>query len=290
MRDSEAMPEYEDLPPASAELITSARNPRVKEVVELRKRRARDAAGMTLIDGYDELTLALDAGAAVHALYYCPELSTQSSRLALVHELAGQGVAVVRLGRAAFAKASYRESPDGWLAVVPTPRSELAALRLPDAPLVLVVEAVEKPGNLGAMLRTAEAAGVDAVVAASPVTDWGNPNVVRASKGTVFAVPIASATTKGVIDWLRGAGLSIVVATPDTDRLFTQAHLGGGVAVVVGAEHAGVSDSWRRAADQLARIPMTGRVNSLNVATSAAVVIFEAVRQRGEPGDSHQDG
>jgi TrmH family RNA methyltransferase len=290
MRDSEAMPGYDDLPPANAALITSARNPRVKELVELRKRRARDAVAMTLVDGYDELMLALDAGATVHTLYFCPDLATEPSRLALVQELAERGVAVIRLGRAAFAKASYRESPDGWLAVVPTPRSELAALALPDAPLVLVVEAVEKPGNLGAMLRTAEAAGVDAVVAASPVTDWGNPNVVRASKGTVFAVPIASATTSEVIDWLRRAGLSIVVATPDTDRLVTEADLRGGMALVVGAEHAGVSQSWRRAADQLVRIPMTGRVNSLNVATSAAVVIFEAVRQRGQPGNSHQDG
>ncbi|MDP9317832.1 MAG: RNA methyltransferase [Actinomycetota bacterium] len=271
---------YDDLPPTVGGAITSTGNPRVKGLVELRRRKARDLDGVTLIDGYDELALALDAGVTVRTLYYCPELVTDASRLSLAETLAALGSSVVRLGRAAFAKASYRESPDGWLAVVPSPQRPLAALMLPDLPLVLVAESVEKPGNLGAMLRTAEAAGVDAVVAASPVTDWGNPNVVRASKGTVFAVPIASATTSEAIAWLRDRGLSIVVATPETDVLVTDVDLTGGTAVVVGAEHAGVSDAWRRAADHSARIPMAGRVNSLNVATSAAVVLFEAVRQR----------
>jgi TrmH family RNA methyltransferase len=286
MRHSEAMPVYDDLPPGSDEAITSTSNPRVKHLVELRKRRARDTAGMTVIDGYDELMLALDAGVRVDTIYHCPDLETDRARLALAETLAGEGLPVVRLGRAAFAKASYRESPDGWLAVVAMPGGRLSDLDLPAEALVLVVESVEKPGNLGAMLRTAEAAGVVAVIAASPVTDWGNPNVVRASKGTVFAVPIASATTVEVIPWLRTARLSIVVATPETDVLVTDVDLTGGVAVIVGAEHAGVSDEWRQAADALVRIPMTGRVNSLNVATSAAVVIFEALRQRGRPGDA----
>ncbi len=185
------MPGYDDLPPATGEAITSTSNPRVKYLLELRRRRARDAAGLTIIDGYDELVLAIDAGVSVSTLYYCPDLVTDPQRLPLADRLTTQGTPVVRLGRAAFAKASYRESPDGWLAVVPSPGSGLSSVDLPSDPLVLVAESVEKPGNLGAMLRTAEAAGVDAVIAASAITDWGNPNVVRASKGTVFAVPIA---------------------------------------------------------------------------------------------------
>ncbi len=281
MRHSESMPAYDDLPPMSGEVITSTANPRVKHLVELRKRRARDASGLTVVDGYDELVLAIDAGVQVDTLYYCPDLAADPERLGPAETLAARGVPVGRLGRAAFAKASYRESPDGWLAVEALPRGALSDLVLPGSPLVLVAESVEKPGNLGAMLRTAEAAGVDAVIAASAVTDWGNPNVVRASKGTVFAQPIASAPTTEVINWLRAAGLSIVVATPETDVLMTDVDLTGGVAVVVGAEHAGVSDEWRRAADSRVRIPMVGRVNSLNVATSAALVVFEAVRQRG---------
>lgn len=280
MRNSEAMPGYDDLPPARGEVITSTANPRVRHLVELRKRRTRDAAGVTLVDGYDELVLALEAGAGVGTLYYCAELVTDPGRLALVETLEGRGIPVVRLGRAAFGRASYRESPDGWLAVVATPERALSDLVLPVAALVLVAASVEKPGNLGAMLRTAEAAGVDAVVAGSAVTDWGNPNVVRASKGTVFAIPIASAPTEEVVGWLRDRGLSIVVATPDADVLVTDLDLTGPTAFVVGGEHAGVSAEWRQAADQAARIPMSGRVNSLNVSSSAAIVLFEAVRQR----------
>ncbi len=281
MRHSEAMPAYDDLPPLSAEVITSPANPRVKHLVELRKRRVRDTAGVTLVDGYDELMLALEAGVVPRSVYYSPDLVTDPERLALAAALLRRGIPVVRLGRAAFAKASYRESPDGWLAVVTNPRRPLSDLALPADPLVLVAESVEKPGNLGAMLRTAEAAGVDAVIAASAVTDWGNPNIIRASKGTVFAMPIASATDRPKsITWLRAAGLSIVVATPETDVSMTDIDLTTGLAVVVGAEHAGLSDEWRRAADSLVRIRMFGRVNSLNVATSAALVIFEAVRQR----------
>lgn len=259
--------------------ITSQTNSRVKWLVSLRKRRTRDDEGLTLIEGYDELRLALDAGVTVRALFYSPDLVDQD-RLTLVDEAARAGAEVVSLGKAAFAKASYREGPDGWLAVVADPACGLGDLTLPDVPLVLVCEGVEKPGNLGAMLRTAEAAGVDAVIAASPVADWGNPNVVRASKGTVFAVPIAADTTASVVAYLHERELQIVVASPDADALITDIDLTGPTAIVVGAEHEGVSSSWLAAADAVARLPMFGRVNSLNVATSAAVVLYEAVRQR----------
>lgn len=286
MRHSEPMPVYDDLPPtARAEgQITSPANPQVKMLVALRKRRTRDTEAVTLVEGHDELVLALDAGVSVRSLYYCPDLVTDQRRLALLDRLGASGAQVVRLSRSAFAKASYRESPDGWLAVVSTPETSLGALTLPSRALVLVADSVEKPGNLGAMLRTADAAGVDAVVATSPGTDWGNPNVVRSSKGTVFAVPIASASPSATIDWLRGSGVPILVASAEADSLLTDLDLSGALAVVVGAEHAGVGAEWRAAADHTARIPMAGRVNSLNVATSAAVALYEAVRQRGGRG------
>ena len=184
------------------------------------------------------------------------------------------------MGRTAYEKVSYRDSPDGILALVPDPAVALDALDLPDRPLVLVVEGIEKPGNLGAMLRTAEAAGVDAVVAASPVTDWANPNVVRASKGTLFAVPVAHAPAVEVVAWLRERGLQVVVATPDAERLVTEVDLTGPTALVVGTEHHGVTEAVKGAADVLVRLPMAGRVNSLNVATAAAISVYEAVRQR----------
>lgn len=260
--------------------ITSPSNARLKALVALHRRRSRAEAGVTVVEGYDELSLAIDVGVVPTTLYCCPELVTDD-RADLVDRIAASGSEVVRLGRAAYEKVSYRDSPDGFLAVVPDPTRALEALDLPDDALVLVVEGIEKPGNLGAMLRTAEAAGVPAVVAASPVTDWANPNVVRASKGTLFAVAVANAPTDEVIAWLRQRGVAIVVATPEADRLVTDVDLTGPVALVVGTEHEGVTDAFKAAADHLVRLPMAGRINSLNVSNAAAVAVYEAVRQRG---------
>lgn len=262
-------------------MITSPANPQVKALVALRRRRVRDEEHLTVVEGYDELRLAIAAGVRPRSLFRCPELMTPATRddPAGVVSAAGGG-REFRLSSAAFAKAAYREHPDGWLAVVDAPGCPLAELTVPDGALLLVAEGVEKPGNLGAMLRTAEAAGVHAVLAADPSTDWGNPNVIRASKGTVFAVPVAAATTTATVEWLRDRGIAILVATPDAEDALGEVPMTGALAVVVGAEHQGVGAGWREAADQLVRIPMAGRVNSLNVATSAAVVLFEAVRQR----------
>jgi RNA methyltransferase, TrmH family len=267
---------------AASAMITSAANPRVKWLVSLRRRRARDAEGVTVVEGCDELRLALAAGVAPRQLFWCDALADSTTAQALLPRVTALGSEVVALGPAAFAKASYRDSPDGWLAVVDSPGVPLDAVTLGERPLVLVCEAIEKPGNLGAMLRTAEAVGVDAVVAASPVADWGNPNLVRASKGTVFAVQVASGPTEDGVAWLRGRALSIVVATPEASTAVTEVDLTRPVAVVVGAEHAGVGASLLQAADTAASLPMTGRVNSLNVAASAAVVLYEAVRQRAQ--------
>lgn len=261
--------------------ITSPANSRVKWLVGLRKRRNRDQEHLAVVEGRDELVLALDAGVAVRQLYWCDALVQPPDRDSLLARVAGaHGAEVIALGDAAFRKASYRQTPDGWLAVVADPVSALADVQLPSDALVLVGESIEKPGNLGAMLRTADAAGVDAVVAATPLADWSNPNVVRASKGPVFAVPVASAPSTDVADWLEKNGVCIVVATPQASRLVTDADLTGPIAVVVGAEHAGVSSTLLARADVTVALPMFGRVNSLNVATSAAIVLYEAVRQR----------
>lgn len=260
--------------------ITSLSNPRVKWVQSLRKRRVRESEGVSIVEGFEEIRLAMDAGMMPQILFYCPPLVGDDSRLSILAELAGHGVGAVSVGRAVFAKLSYRESPDGWLAVVPARQHPLSDLSVGSTPLVLVCESIEKPGNLGAMLRTAEAAGVDAVIATSPVADWGNPNVIRASKGAVFAVPVATADSEQVARWLTDRRIEVIVATPDSDTLVTDLDLTGSVAVVVGAEHAGVSADWLRRADRVARLPMLGRLNSLNVATSAAIVIYEALRQR----------
>ncbi len=267
--------------PSTAYLeLTSVSNARVRALVNLRRRRQRDQLGLMLVEGYEELSLALAAGAVPNALYVCPDLVRDTDNLRTVAEVAALGTEIVHVNARVFERIAYRESPDGWLAVVRTVPTDLAALRLGPNPLALVCESVEKPGNLGAMLRTADAVGADAVIAAAPITDWGNPNVVRASKGTVFAVPVAAADSVDVLSWAKAGGLRVVAATPDTDTLFTDVDFTGPSAIAVGSEKHGLSDEWLASADVLVRIPMAGLANSLNVATSAAIILYEALRQR----------
>jgi RNA methyltransferase, TrmH family len=264
--------------------ITSPANPRIKQLVALRRRRARDESGVTLVEGRAEIELALAAGVRPRSLYHCPELSNPKDR-DLGERARDLGADVVRLSRLVFEKASYREGPDGWLAVVPAVDTSLAHLDPGPRPLVLVCAGLEKPGNLGAILRTADAAGVGAVIAADPVTDWGNPNVVRASKGTLFSVPVASAPRAEVLAWIAARGLQIVAATPGATRLVTDADLTRPTVIAVGAEQTGLPADWLERADVCVRIPMFGRADSLNVATSAAIMTYEAVRQRLQAGD-----
>ena len=240
--------------------ITSAANPRLKALVALRRRRRREEAGRTLLEGYDELALALDAGARPVELFTCPELMADPRVQDDVVRRARQaGASVVRLSRPAFEKVAYREGADGFLAVVPSVGATPGELVLAADPLVLIAESVEKPGNLGAMLRTADAAGVDAVVAADPVTDWGNPNVVRSSKGTVFSVPVATASTAETFAWAHERGIRVIAATPAAPSLHTDVDLTGPVAIAVGTEKEGLTEEALGAADVRVRIPMTGK-------------------------------
>lgn len=264
--------------------LTSTANPRVKALVRLRgTRRARVEAGCTLIEGHDELRLALRAGVRPTELYWAPSL-VRAEHATLADDARAAGARVTSVSREVFERIAYREGPDGWLALAPDPSRPLSQIALGPRPLVLVAEGIEKPGNVGAMLRTAEACGVDAVVGASTVTDFGNPNAVRASKGTVFAVPVASAPSSEVLDWLRGNAIRIAVTTPAGTTALADATLDGPVAIVVGAESTGVTDLWLAHADETVVIPMRGRVNSLNAATAGAVALFEANRQRDAAG------
>lgn len=261
--------------------LTSSANPRLKSVIGYRRRRARDEARVAVVEGYEELRLALESGVRARAIYYCPDLMQDAQgQLPLVDEARAAGTQTISLSRAVFEKVAYREGPDGFLAVLPAVGGGLADLRLPPAPLLLVAEGLEKPGNLGAMLRTADAAGVDAVIAVDPVTDWSNPNVIRGSKGTVFSVPVASTTLDELVPWLQAGGIRLVATTPDTTLLHTDADLTGPVAIAVGTEKHGLTAAALTAADVAIRIPMAGQVNSLNAGVAAAVVVYEAVRQR----------
>lgn len=262
-------------------LITSTANPRLKALTRLRRRRVRDEAGVTLTEGYEELRLALAAGVRPRTVFHCRDLMLDPDRqLRLIDAVRADGVETIELSRTAFEKVAYREGPDGFLAVLPAIGTPLGELDVPTDAFVLIAEGIEKPGNLGAMLRSAEAAGVHAVIAVDPGTDWGNPNVIRGSKGAVHALPVATATLAETLAWLAARGIRLVATTPDTEALHSDTDLTGAVAIAVGTEKYGLSDAALTAATERVRIPMAGKVNSLNAAVAAAIVLFEAVRQR----------
>ncbi len=261
-------------------IITSKQNPKVKALGSLRQRRNREQAGVTLVDGYEELSCALRCGVKIQQLYYCPELMGGAEQVARLQQLLQDGVDATELSRPVFEKIAYREGADGWLAVVTAIKTDLKSIKPSEHLLLLVCESVEKPGNLGAMLRTADAAGADAVISVDSVTDWSNPNVVRASKGAVFSVPVADVAQTEFYAWLKDNDIAIVASTPDTDMPYTEPELTSGVALLVGSEKFGLSDFWLQHADYRVRIPMNGKIDSLNVATSGALLLYEAIRQR----------
>lgn len=263
-----------------AEPITSTANPRLKGLVRLRERRERDRSGLFLIEGYRELRRALDGGIAPDEVWCCPDLYLGQNEAALVEVARGRGAEIVEVAEAPFRKASYRDRPEGLLAVARQFPTGLDRLVLGPAPLLLVVEGIEKPGNLGTMMRTAEAAGAAALIVCDPTTDPFNPNVVRASLGTLFSLPLAVADTPDAIAWLHRRGIRTVATTPAATRPHWEADLTGAVAVVVGSEQYGLSTAWLAGATEQVLIPMPGTVDSLNAAMAAGVLLFEAVRQR----------
>lgn len=263
-----------------AEVISSLQNARVKSLVRLRDRRERERTGTFLVEGYRELLRGVESGLTVEAVYVCPALFLGGNETTLAEAARASGAELVELSVDAFAKVSYRDRPEGILAVARRPETALARLRLDHGTFLLAVESIEKPGNLGTMLRTADAAGMTGVVVADPTTDPFNPNVVRASLGTLFTVPIAVSATDETIAALRAAGVRMVATSPSAPTLIWEADLTGPVAIVVGSEQYGLSETWFDAADAAVSIPMGGKVDSLNAAVAAAVAIFEAVRQR----------
>ncbi|MEO8570175.1 MAG: RNA methyltransferase [Chloroflexota bacterium] len=262
-------------------ILTSAANPRVKAAAALRDRRARDQTGLTIVDGSREIRRALDAGVEVVEAFSCDPLLAGPDARAALNLLRDRGIAVQPTSEPVFAKLAFGERAEGLVAVVRIPSMALADLVLARDPLVAVIEAVEKPGNLGAVLRSADGAGADAVIAASPRTDLFNPNVIRASAGTIFNVPLGAAPAIDSLDWLRAQGIRIVAARVDAGRLYTEVDLTGPLALVLGAEAEGLTDTW--AADDIVavRLPMRGIADSLNVSVSAAILLYEARRQRG---------
>jgi TrmH family RNA methyltransferase len=275
--------------PAAAEL-TSAANPRVKAVRALRDRRERERTGLTLIDGVRELRRAMDAGAAIEEAFVCDGRLAGPDARAVLDGIDEGRIPLVRVNERVLEVLAFGDRSEGVVAVVRIPSMDLGGLRLPRVPLVVVIEGVEKPGNVGAVMRSADGAGADAVIAASPRTDLFNPNAIRASSGTVFTVPLASAPTPDVIDWLRDNGVRIIAAKVEADALYTETDLRGAVALVVGAEADGLTDAWEAPEIEAVRLPMLGVADSLNVSVSAAILLYEARRQRGLPTAVHPEG
>ncbi len=265
---------------SSPEKITSLQNPRVKQLVKLRDRRDRDEAGLFLVEGYREVRRALEKNVCLNELYFSPDWFLGENEPALIEQARQAGAQLFELSKDAFAKVAYRERPDGLLAVAPQWRHELANLKLGPTPFLLVVESIEKPGNLGTILRSADAAGVNAVIMCDPVTDVFNPNVVRASTGVLFSVPVVVSDSKTVHAWLAEKEIRTAATTPHTTNIYTQTDLRGPLAVVMGSEQYGLSEFWLKEANVLVRIPMAGQADSLNVAMATIITLFEAVRQR----------
>jgi TrmH family RNA methyltransferase len=277
----------------SPERITSLQNPRLKQLVKLRDRRPRDEAGLFLIEGYREVKRALEAGVKPVELYFGADWFLGANEPALIEEAGRLGAQVFDLSKEAFAKVSYRDRPDGLLAVAAqwkrtladldamspggaTPSSRIA----PGDPFFLVIEAIEKPGNLGTILRSADAAGINAVIVCDPVTDIFNPNVVRSSTGVLFSMPVVVAGSAEVHAWLRAHAIRAVATTPAAKALYSDVDLRGPLAIVMGSEQYGLSEFWLTESDLLVRIPMAGQADSLNVAMATVITLFEAVRQR----------
>jgi len=262
--------------------ITSPANPRVREVLRLRERRERDRTGSTIVDGAREIRRALEAGVEIFAIYMDETRATSDeARAALdIVRRRDRTVAPIAVSPDVFDRLAYGDRADGLVAVVRTPSVRLARILLPADPFVAIVEGVEKPGNLGAILRSADGAGLDAIVAADPVTDIFNPNTIRASLGTVFARPVASATAEETLGWLRANGIRVVAARVDAEIPYTDVALGGPLAIVLGSEAGGLTAQWNAADIVAVRLPMLGTADSLNVSTAAAILFYEALRQR----------
>jgi len=262
--------------------ITSDKNPKIQQVIRLREKSGqRKAERLFVIEGIRELTLALKSGYPVKEIYYCPQF-VKPEILSDLKKICGKADWMEISGRA-YEKVALRETTEGVIAVAEMRELKLGQIKLSENPLLLVVESVEKPGNLGALLRTTDAAALEAVIVCDPSVDLYNPNVIRSSLGCLFAQQIALCTTEEAIAWLRKKGVKMLAATPEKAKQYTTADFTQPSAIIVGSEAQGLSSAWMDNCDAKIFIPMQGVVDSLNVSVSAAVILFEAVRQRQAP-------
>lgn len=258
--------------------ISSAQNPYIKSLVLLQeKAKARKQSGTFLIEGQREIELAVKGKYELETILFLPELITEQQITKLTHNQ----IPLIEISKDVYQKLAYRDTTEGVLAVAKVKSLALSDLKLPENPLIVVMEAIEKPGNIGAMLRTCDAAKVDAVIIANPKTDLYNPNIVRSSVGCLFTNQIATASTEEVIAYLVKNHIHFYSATLQNSTSYHTQNYTSPTALVVGTEATGLSQLWRDKATQNIIIPMQGEIDSMNVSVAAAILIFEAKRQRG---------
>lgn len=263
--------------------ISSFQNPSVKHAVKLRERRDREKEQLTLLEGYRELTRGQEYGMKIVECFFSPEQFLGENEYPLLESLAQNGVKVMQVTPQILTKLAYRDRPEGLIAIAKMKRHTLDDMPIVKNGLYLVAEAIEKPGNLGSMLRSADAAGVDGLIICDKCTDIYNPNVIRASTGALFSVPLAEAASEEAMAWLRKNNIKTLAATPHTDKKYTDVDLTQAVAIVVGREQTGLTDFWMNDSDLKVVIPMLGKIDSLNVATATTILLYEAARQRNFP-------
>ena len=267
------------------ESITSAQNPKIKDLLALQeKSKERRKKGLFVVEGRRELLHCIESGFEPYTLFICRDIISDKDLDIIVNSIeerfSGLSVQIIEIPQHLYDKVAYRGGTEGVIAELKCREMDLESLRLKENPLVVVLESVEKPGNLGAVLRSADASGVDAVIVCDPLTDMYNPNLIRSSIGAIFTVPVAAATSEDTIKWLKSNGIKIYTAQLQDSEWYYDTDMKGGTAIVMGTEATGLTDAWRKAADAHIKIPMLGRLDSLNVSVSAAILMFEAVRQR----------
>ncbi|MGE8341292.1 MAG: TrmH family RNA methyltransferase [Flavobacterium sp.] len=258
--------------------ITSVQNPFIKSLVLLQeKSKARKQTGTFLIEGLREISLAIKGGYEIETVLFLPELVSESE----INKLIRNPFQIIEINKEVYQKLAYRDTTEGILAVARTKSLKLSDLKLSDNPLILVVESLEKPGNIGAVLRTADAANLDAVLIANPKSDLYNPNIVRSSVGCLFTNQIATGTSEEIIAFLKEKKINFYSATLQNSTSYHTQNFTTPTALVVGTEATGLTQQWRDEATQNIIIPMQGEIDSMNVSVAAAILIFEAKRQRG---------
>lgn len=270
------------------ENISSAQNPKIKLLLELQeKSRIRRKEGLFVVEGRRELLHCIESGYVPHAVFFCPEIIGNDDRIEIEKAIEKQNAAggtkmpmAIEIPQQLYDKVAYRGGTEGIIAELWCKEHGLESLNVKENPVVVVLESVEKPGNLGAILRSADASGVDAVIVCDPLTDLYNPNLIRSSIGAIFTVPVAAASSEDTIQWLKNRSIKIYTAQLQDSEWYYDTDMTSGTAIVMGTEATGLTEAWRKAADAHIKIPMLGRLDSLNVSVSAAILMYEAVRQR----------